>query len=157
MKGDTLISTTVYAARVKDRELLERSSSGGAFTAISDVFLESGNAIVCAIYNYDSNQTEFCLVTDKEARDRSIGSKYMQSIPGNIYKTASQWLKDNPEKKLMFVGMGCQADGFRKFAETMRIRDQVVIVDIICHGSPSPKLWKEYADVLGAPSKGCDV
>ncbi|MCD7857030.1 MAG: Coenzyme F420 hydrogenase/dehydrogenase, beta subunit C-terminal domain [Clostridiales bacterium] len=148
MKEDTLIPTTVYAARVKDRELLERSSSGGAFTAISDAFLESGNAVVCAIYNYDSNQTEFCLITDKKARDQASGSKYMQSVSGNIYRTALQWLNDNPEKKLLFVGMGCQADGFRKFAETMRIRNRVIIVDLICHGSPSPKLWREYVYAL---------
>ena len=42
--------------------------------------------------------------------------------------------------------MGCQADGFRKFAEIKGFRERVWIVDIICHGSPSPKLWKEYAE-----------
>ncbi|MCD8231328.1 MAG: Coenzyme F420 hydrogenase/dehydrogenase, beta subunit C-terminal domain [Clostridiales bacterium] len=148
MKEDFLIPTTVYAARVKDRKLLEKSSSGGAFTAISDFFLERGDAVVCAVYSYESHQTEFCLVTDKRSRDQAIGSKYMQSIPGNIYKTTLKWLQDNPHEMLLFVGMGCQADGFRKFAETMHIRDRVIVVDIICHGSPSPKLWREYADVL---------
>ena len=49
-------------------------------------------------------------------------------------------------KRLLFVGMGCQADGFRKFAEMKGFREQVWIVDIICHGSPSPRLWKEYAE-----------
>ncbi|MCD8348897.1 MAG: Coenzyme F420 hydrogenase/dehydrogenase, beta subunit C-terminal domain [Lachnospiraceae bacterium] len=148
IKETVLIPTIVYAARVKDRELLERSSSGGAFTAISDYFLEDGNAVVCAIYNYELHQTEFCLVTDKKAREQALGSKYMQSNPGIIYKTTLQWLKDKPDKMLLFVGMGCQADGFRKFAETMRIRDRVIVVDIICHGTPSPKLWREYANVL---------
>lgn len=42
--------------------------------------------------------------------------------------------------------MGCQADGFRKFAEMKGFRERVWIVDIICHGSPSPRLWKEYAE-----------
>lgn len=148
MEEDILIPTTVYAARVKDRELLERSSSGGAFTAISDYFLENGNAVVCAIYNYDSNRTEFFLVTDKKTRDQALGSKYMQSNPGNIYKSALKWLKNNPDKMLLFVGMGCQADGFRKFAEVNHIRERVIVVDIICHGSSSPKLWREYANVL---------
>lgn len=54
----------------------------------------------------------------------------------------------NPVKKILFVGMGCQADGFRKFAEIKGFRDRVWIVDIICHGSPSPKLWREYAESL---------
>lgn len=42
--------------------------------------------------------------------------------------------------------MGCQADGFRKFAEMKGFRERVWIVDIICHGSPSPRLWKDYAE-----------
>ena len=44
-------NTLVYACRVKDREILLRSSSGGAFTAISDAFLERGDAVLCAHYN----------------------------------------------------------------------------------------------------------
>ena len=55
---------------------------------------------------------------------------------------------ENPEKELLFVGMGCQSDGFRKFSEIKGIRDRVYIVDIICHGSPSPKLWREYAESI---------
>lgn len=69
----------------------------------------------------------------------------MQSIPQNVFRDAYQWLEQNPEKKLLFVGMGCQADGFRRFTEEKGIRNRVAIVDIICHGSPSPRLWREYA------------
>lgn len=42
----------------------------------------------------------------------------------------------------------CQSDGFRKFSEMKRIRERVYVVDIICHGSPSPKLWREYAESI---------
>ena len=38
-----LISTRVYAGRLKDRENLNNSSSGGAFTALSDFFLKNLN------------------------------------------------------------------------------------------------------------------
>ncbi len=141
-----LIDTIVYAGRLKNKSNLMNSSSGGAFTALSDYFMESGNAVVAAVYNYKNHTTEFQVVLDVEQRDKAIGSKYMQSKPGKIYKTAEDWLKIHPEKKLLFVGMGCQADGFRKFAEIKGFRERVWIVDIICHGSPSPKLWKEYAE-----------
>ena len=57
---------------------------------------------------------------------------------------SEEWLKNNPDKSLLFVGMGCQADGFRQFSEQKGFRDRVCIVDIICHGSPSPMLWKDY-------------
>lgn len=143
-----LIDTIVYAGRLKDRSALMSSSSGGAFTAVSDYFLENGNAVVAAVYNYENHTEEFKLIQDKEQREKAKGSKYMQSKPGSIYRKAYRWLMENPDRELLFVGMGCQSDGFRKFSELKGIRDRVYVVDIICHGSPSPKLWREYARSL---------
>ena len=143
-----LIETLVNAGRVKDKDILMKSSSGGAFTVISDFFLDNGDAIVCTLYNYESHAAEFRLITEKSERDAACGSKYMQSKPGDVYKEALSWLKNNPKKRLLFVGMGCQAEGFRHFTERTGIRDRVWIVDIICHGSPSPRLWREYAASL---------
>ena len=140
-----LIDTIVYAGRLKNKVALMSSSSGGVFIALSDFFLENGNAVAAAIYNYDNHTTEFQMILHKKQQERAKGSKYMQSKPGDIYRETYHWLKENPEKKLLFVGMGCQSDGFRKFSEIKGIRDRVYIVDIICHGSPSPKLWREYA------------
>ena len=149
--GDILIKdikTKVYAGRIKDRDLLNRSSSGGAFIAISNYFLNNGDAVVCAIYNYKKHETEFKIIIDKKARDSAIGSKYMQSKPGQVFKEAKEWLYNYPQKKLLFVGMGCQTDGFRKFTEINKLHERVWIVDIVCHGSPSSKLWQEYANAL---------
>lgn len=143
-----LIDTIVYAGRLKDKSALMSSSSGGAFTALSDAFLKSGDAVVAAVYNYENHTVEFQMILDEKQRERAKGSKYMQSKPGDIYQEACHWLMDNPKKELLFVGMGCQSDGFRKFSEIKGIRDRVYIVDIICHGSPSPKLWREYAESI---------
>lgn len=143
-----LIDTIVYAGRLKDKSALMSSSSGGAFTALSDAFLKSGDAVVAAVYNYENHTVEFQMILDEKQCERAKGSKYMQSKPGDIYQEAYHWLMDNPKKELLFVGMGCQSDGFRKFSEIKGIRDRVYIVDIICHGSPSPKLWREYAESI---------
>ena len=142
------IQTQVYAGRVRNKETLMLSSSGGAFTVLSDVFLEKGDAVAANVYNYQTNTSEFYLIQNKSERDAARGSKYVQSKPGEIFCEAYQWLISNPDRQLLFVGMGCQADGFRKYVEMKNIRDRVYIVDIICHGSPSPKLWKEYAESL---------
>lgn len=133
----------VYALRLKDKKELDKSSSGGAFTAISDLFLSAGNAVVSAVYHYETNQNEFMLYTTKEERDQARGSKYMQAYPLDSFQEAERFLKDGG-KEILFVGTGCQADGFRRYAEIKGFRDRTTIVDIICHGSPSPKLWKEY-------------
>lgn len=101
------------------------------------VIVDDGSCRKCAaaLENIKKNHTaEFQMIRDEKQREGAKGSKYMQSKPGDIYWEAYRWLMENPEKELLFVGMGCQSDGFRKFSEIKGIRDQVYIVDIICHG-----------------------
>ena len=59
-------------------------------------------------------------------------------------KEARLWLEGHPTKKLLCFGMGCQIAGFRSFFEGSKLIDRVVLIDIICHGSPSPKLFRDY-------------
>lgn len=149
-----LIDTIVYAARIKDQSILLNSSSGGAFTALSDYFLENNDAVIAAAYNYEMHRAEFKLILDKNQSKEARGSKYMQSKLGDIFEKSYKWLMKNPQKRLIFFGMGCQADGFRRFSELKGIRDRVYIIDIVCHGSPSPKLWREYAKSLEKKNDG---
>ena len=138
-----LRKTKAFAVKLKDSQKLEHSSSGGAFTAISDVFLSCGEAVVSPVYNYETCQTEFVLYDTTKVRDEARGSKYMQSYPLDIFQESETWLKNN-NGNLLFVGVGCQADGFRRFMELRGLRNRVTIVGIICHGSSSPKIWKDY-------------
>ena len=154
LKTAQILTTPVYAGRVKNKELLLSSSSGGAFTALSDWFLENGDAVIAASYNYETYAEEFKLIHTIEDRDVAKGSKYVQSRLDNIFRATEVWLKQNPGKRLLFVGMGCQADGFRKFSAIKGFRDRVYIIDIICHGSPSPKLWREYAHFIEQKAGG---
>ena len=149
--------TLVYACRTRDREILERSSSGGAFVAISDVFLERGDAVLCSHYNYEEHRTEFALVLTKEDRDASSRSMYMQSYALDAWKEALKWMKDNPERRLLYTGLGCQAAGFMQFMKMNSMSDRVFIVDIVCHGAPSPKIWAEYARSLEKGGKLSDL
>ncbi len=138
-----------YALMLKNSENQKTSSSGGAFTAISEYFLEEGYAISCSSYNYETNRPEFSIITDRSGRDKARGSMYIQSYLGDIYKESENWLISNPQKNLLFVGMGCQAEGFRKYSELKGFADRVYTVDIICHGVPSPKLWSQYIEPYG--------
>ena len=135
--SEYLPETLFFGGRLKDRKALYMSSSGGIFTALSDVILDREGAIACSTYNYEMYQQEFRLLTTSEERDKARGSKYVQSVPGNIFKEAEQWLKTNIGRELLFVGTGCQAAGFRSYAESKGFRDHVIIVDLICHGVPT--------------------
>ena len=148
--------TKAYAARIKDRDVLIKSSSGGVFTAISDIFLDQGDAVVCSLYDCQEKKQVFHIITDKIERDASRGSKYMQSDPKDIFQQSISWLRNNPQKHLLFIGTGCQAIGFQSFIEIQagELRDRVYTADIICHGSPSPMIWKEYIELLEKKHKG---
>lgn len=144
----------VYAARLKDRERLLRSSSGGMFWALAYLFVNRGDAVACTVYNVLTKQAEFRLLTDVSQLDVAQGSKYMQSIPGNIFGICVRWLNEHKNQKLLFVGTGCQAAGFKEYIEKNKMRDRVLIVDLICHGVSSPKIWKEYSNLLEQQNYG---
>ena len=88
-----LRETRAFAVKLKDKQQLQSSSSGGAFTAISDVFLSNGDAVVSPIYNYETCQTEFEIYQSPKKRDEARGSKYMQSYPLNTFREAEKWLR----------------------------------------------------------------
>ena len=110
-------SLEVYAARHKNKDVLKRSSSGGVFTALTDVCLNAGNAIACAVYNYDQHEVQFSIVTNADERDKAVGSMYVQANMGTIYKDSERWLKEHPDRLLMFVGLGCQVVAFKRYIE----------------------------------------
>lgn len=140
--------TKVYAGRAKDRNVLENSSSGGMMTVLTDYILRNNGVVVCAVYQYAEKQVTYSIIKTAEERDTARGSKYVQSIMGNIFVQAEEWLKENPDKELLFIGMGCQAAAFQKYMKMKKLDSRVYIVDIICHGSPSPLLWETYANML---------
>ena len=59
------------------------SSSGGAFTALSDAFLKSGDAVVAAVYNYENHTVEFQMILDEKQREKSKRLK--------IYAEQARW------------------------------------------------------------------
>lgn len=141
--------TQFYGLRLRDEEELKKSSSGGAFTAISNYVLQHGGAICSSIYDYKLSSLNFELYDSSEKRNKARGSKYFQSNVGKVFIECENWIKNNPHKQLMFVGTGCQADSFRKYSEMLGIRKNVIIVDLICYGVSSPLLWKQYAELIG--------
>lgn len=101
------IDTKVYAGRLKNRETFLKSSSGGAFTALFDYFLNEGNIVVAATYNYQTHTEEFRFLRNKVERDAARGSKYVQNNPGFIFRNAELRLRENTEKSLLFVCIEC--------------------------------------------------
>ena len=141
-------NVTVYAAKSKERSVIENSSSGGVFTVLSDYFIENGDAVGSCIYDASKKQVRFEIYETKRERDRARGSKYIQAEIGNTYSEVIKWLKENVNKKMLVVGTGCQIAGLNELLYKEKVRNQVILVDLICHGVPSPGLWEKYVEYM---------
>ena len=127
-----------YAVKHKDKSVIKSSSSGGIFTALSDYVLSRNGFVIGA--DFDGNMNVVHTVADnKEARDRMRGSKYIQSNMSGIFATIRKLCAE--EKPVLFTGTPCQAAAVRK---AFPDKENLYIIDIICHGVPSPDVWKKY-------------
>lgn len=122
-----------YAAIYKN-EIREKSSSGGVFS----VFASQFEVIYGVSMTKDCYGAEMIRVEGDISPLRS--SKYLQAKLGDSFRNAREDLRRG--KKVLFSGTGCQINGLKNFLG--KEYDNLVCIDVVCHGVPSPKLWREY-------------
>lgn len=134
----------VYAAKYKDRESTFKSTSGGLFIPIAKNILSDGGIVFgCA---YDENLVAKHIAVESENElCRLQSSKYVQSDTRGIYEQVKSALKSG--RQVLFSGTGCQVAGLKTYLS--RDYDNLLTVDIVCHGVPSPELFKNYIDYMG--------
>lgn len=142
----------VYAVRHKDIKEIEKSRSGAMFVAITDYILENNGVIYGAGYSDHFRVTHKRATTAKE-RDEFRGSKYVQSDLGDTFSQVAYDLKE--ELLVCFSGTPCQVAGLRSFLKIKKIdTDKLIVVDIVCHGTPSPYIWRDYLAYIEKKHKG---
>lgn len=131
----------IKAFAAKNPNLRERmhSSSGGVFLALAKIIIEKGGIVFGA--TYDSEWGVCISYAEKiESVYRMMGSKYVQAYIKDSYCTAESFLKQG--KKVLFSGTPCQIIGLRSFLK--RDYQNLLTVDLLCHGVPSPNIWQRY-------------
>lgn len=129
----------LYSFVINDKKALFNSTSGGAFTALSDVILKCGGVVIGAIC--DAGFTVKHVIAESAGeRDRMRGSKYVQSNPGFVYQEAERLLQDG--RRVMFVGTPCQVAALRSYLG--RDYDNLTTIDFLCHGVPNNRLFKDH-------------
>lgn len=143
---DNFDTPVPYGARCKDIREVEKSRSGGIFVAISDSVLDKGGIVYGA--GMDSTfRVMHKRATTKEERDEFRGSKYVQSDVRGIYAQVADDLKEG--KHVLFSGTPCQTSGLQSFLSLKRIdKSKLFVCDIVCHGVPSPFIWRDYLDYI---------
>ena len=87
---------------------------------------------------------EHSYAEDIESCEKFRGSKYVQSEIGSMYRKAEEFLKDN--RMVLFSGTQCQIKGLNLFLN--KKYQNLICIDIICHGVPSPLVFKKYINKL---------
>lgn len=139
-----------FAVKHKNENTRSESRSGGIFTALSDVVLKNDGVIYGCILN-DNFEAIHYRADTKEIRDLMRGSKYVQSSMSGIANKVIEDLKN--DKIVMYTGTGCQVQGIRQVVPT-NLQKNLLLVDIVCHGVPSPKIWREYLQYMSKKFKG---
>ena len=131
-----------YKAVIRDEDILLNSQSGGMFTAISDYVLENGGVVYGAVLQ-GADKVIHKRAQSPEERDMMRGSKYIQSDLCDTFVNIRDDL--NNGSLVLFSGTPCQCDGLKNFLnKTKTDTTKLLVVDLICHGVPSPLLWKDY-------------
>lgn len=130
----------IFSGWSSDEHVRISSSSGGAFTEIARPILEEGGVVFgCALD--DKLQAYHTYVESLEDLAAKLsGSKYVQSRIGDSYSQAKGFLKQG--RKVLFSGTPCQIAGLKNYLR--KDYENLITVDLICHGVPSPMLFEDY-------------
>ena len=132
-----------YACKNKDDEIRNQSSSGGVFTVIAESVIANHGVVFGAGFDGEFNVVHSW--TDSiDGLSNFRGSKYVQSCIGETYKQTRGFLKQG--RRVLFSGTPCQIAGLRSYLG--KDYDALICLDIICHGVPSPLVWKQYRSML---------
>lgn len=132
-------SVRAYACCNRDEPVRMASSSGGVFSLLSGEVLDKGGVVFGARFDHD-----FSVVHDSVEEIAGLGtlrgSKYTQSRIEGSFRRAESLLKAGRE--VLFVGTSCQIAGLKRFLG--RPYANLLAVDVLCHGVPSPKVYAQY-------------
>lgn len=131
-----------YAAYAFDDLIRKQSSSGAIFSLIAEKILSLSGIVYGVTMTDDCKGAEFVRVDNIEQLHLLRGSKYIQAKVGQAYKSVKNDL--NSGRIVLFSGTGCQNNGLKKYLG--KDYENLYCIDVVCHGVPSPKLWRHYLE-----------
>lgn len=133
-----------YQGWAEDAELRRKCSSGGYATALSEAFIDSGGVVYGCTFR-DGKFVFECAETKKEL-NKFRGSKYVKSNAIGVYKSVRDRLLK--EQKVLFIGLPCQVSAMQNYVGK-KLESNLYTIDLICHGTPSPKLLELFLKQYG--------
>lgn len=142
--GKKLQDGNLYAAQSKNFDVVRSCSSGGIAYEIAKYGINNDYKVVGVIYDYDANATKTIVVDNIQDIELLRGSKYLQSNTVNAFKEILEDCLSNPQAKYIMFGTPCQLLGLSKLIESKKIHNEIIKIEIFCHGVPSYLGWNAY-------------
>ena len=138
-----------FAATNKNGETIKMSSSGGIFYQLAlEILEQNGYVFGCTI---DENmQVKHICIDSKKDLGLITKSKYVQSFLGDTFCDIK--LKLQAGSKVLFCGTPCQVAALINFVDN-RFKENLLTIDIVCHGVPSQKFFDAYIKFLEAQKR----
>jgi len=143
-KNDNDETQKAFLAQHRDEEILQQSTSGGAFSAIAKWVIDKGGVVYGAAFNEQMEVTHR-MVEKVEDLKLFRNSKYVQSLIGNTYKEAKKHLATG--RYVCFSGTPCQLEGLLNYLR--KPYERLIAVDVVCRAVPSPLVLRKYLAMQG--------
>ena len=130
-----------YVGYAVDEKIRQSGSSGGIFSVFAQSIIEAGGVVYGAAFD-ELFTVKHIRVDSVFALKKILTSKYVQSDMRGVYSQIQADLYAG--KKVMFCGTPCQVTALHHFIEQKKLTDNLVLIDFICHGVPSPRVWDTY-------------
>lgn len=139
-----------YAAWSLDIKIRTHSSSGGMFSELARNIIKQNGIVVGASLDDKTGFVHHVIIDDVNELSKIQGSKYVQSaIPAEILKSVKMSLYNG--QKVLFTGTPCQIAGVKSLTQDP---ENLFTMDVVCHGVPSPKWFKQIHDKVRNRIKG---
>lgn len=138
----------IYIGYNLDENERQRSTSGGIFIVLAKSIIEQNGVVFGAALN-SNNEVIHSEVSSLKDLELLVGSKYVQSYKGKVFLQVKKYL--NEGKLVLFSGTPCEVLGLKKYLK--KDFDSLYLVDLLCHGVPSPKIWAKYLQEKGVDTE----
>ena len=139
--SEKLSKTILLGARAKDPDVVSHTTSGGIADLLAHELVEEGCKCIGVVYDPEKDNAKHIIVDDKKNLTLFRGSKYIQSYTLDAF---NELLNKSNDATYAIFGTPCQIYAVNKYAKKQNNRNNIILIDLYCHGCPSMNIWKKY-------------
>lgn len=139
-----LIDKECFATHSSNDHTHQTTTSGGFAYELCRWGIENGYKVIGVAYDYLTNRAITTIVNNLTDLEQLKGSKYIQSYTEEAFDKFVALAMQNKNDKFICIGTPCQIFGLHRLIKAKRLQNNIIFVDLFCHGVPSYLVWRPY-------------